>query len=89
MTKSTKLKKISKDAIIKSTLWKPPDTSFELEQKTNSWFNIDKMNDDMLLYENRLANSTTIRSRPISIIPTVKQKAICYNGMRYIDVYII
>jgi|SRR6185369_5177215 IS605 OrfB family transposase len=76
MTKSTKLKKISKDAIIKSTLWKPPDTSFELEQKTNSWFNIDKMNDDMLLYENRLANSTTIRSRPISIIPTVKQKAI-------------
>jgi hypothetical protein len=51
MTKSTKLKKISKDAIIKSTLWKPLDTSFELEQKTNSWFNIDKMNDDMLLYE--------------------------------------
>jgi len=73
MTKSTKLKKISKDAIIKSTLWKPPDTGFNLERKTNSWFNMDQMNDDNMLLC-KLANTTTIRSKPITIIPTVKQK---------------
>jgi IS605 OrfB family transposase len=75
MTKSTKLKKISKDAIIKSTLWKPPDTGFNLERKTNSWFNIDQMNDDNMLLC-KLANTTTIRSKPITIIPTIKQKTI-------------
>lgn len=68
-------KKISKDLIVNSSLWKPPDTKFNYERVTNSWFDIQQMrlNKD---YKVKNINSSNIRSYLICLKPTMKQRHI-------------
>ena len=71
----SKLKKINKQSILDSSLWKPPDKSIDIVRNTNSWFNLDQMNYDGE-HKIRFANTKTIRSYPIRIFPSIVQKHI-------------
>lgn len=70
------LTKLNKQFILDTSLWKPPDKGFQWERPTNSWFDITQMNKSTQNKKLRLINSKTIRSFPIKLYPTDKQKNI-------------
>jgi IS605 OrfB family transposase len=70
-----RLKKITKEAVLNSSLWKPPDKCLDITRSTNSWFDITQM------YQNqeektKVVNTSNIRSYPIHLRPTMKQRHI-------------
>lgn len=67
--------KFKKETIVNSTLWKPPFTSIDIPRPTNSWFDISQLNYDQDP-KPIFINTDTIRSRPIIIYPTPKQRTI-------------
>ncbi len=71
----SKLKKINKQNIIDSVLWKPPDKPISISRDTNSWFNMDQMNYDDTNHKIRFASTTVICSKPIRIYPTIDQRS--------------
>jgi hypothetical protein len=69
----TKLKKISKEAILNSSLWKPPDKPLEIVSNTDSWFDIKQMEENNNT-ERWSVTTTNIRSYPIMLKPTIRQR---------------
>ncbi len=68
-------KKISKELILNSSLWKPPDISLNYTRQTDSWFNIDQMFEKDKDKQLEITTTTyNIRSYPINIKPTMKQR---------------
>jgi len=87
--KKKKFKKIPKEKIINSTIWKPPDKKMKIIRDTNSWFNLDQMN-----YDNnngkdkckvKLVQTKTLLTRPIRIIPTTSIQQLTKNISKEID----
>lgn len=68
------LSKLDKNFILNTSLWKPPDIGFKWERTTNSWFDITQMNFSTQDSKIRLAISKNIRSYPIKLNPTPKQR---------------
>jgi putative transposase len=69
------MKKIDPEKIINSKLWIPPLRECEFYNKTDSWFDMDMMNCNQPC-KVKLARTITIRSKPIHLYPTVKQRKI-------------
>jgi hypothetical protein len=69
------MKKIDPKRIKNSKLWIPPLKECEINLETNAWFDMEIIN-DIQPHKSRLAKSTTIRSTPIHLYPTVNQRRI-------------
>lgn len=70
----SRVSKIPKNKIVKSTSWKPPDKEIRIQRNTNSWFNLTQMNYDPVDNNATIGASKVICTRPIIIYPTLEQR---------------
>lgn len=77
------MKKINKDKVKNSTLWKPTG-NFDHNQVTNSWFDASQINEDDKLKRFNLVISNTIRTKPVALYPNHKQRNIL---LQWNDIY--
>jgi IS605 OrfB family transposase len=78
------MKKIEKQFVLNSSLWKPPDKVFKYKNRTNSWFDFNKLNSGLKNKEEIKIETNTIKSKSIPIFPSLKQRNILLN---WFDIY--